>query len=92
MPTYDISQYAILSPTRPIDPTGGTFAFAQQQINQVPKQLKVGSNGIDLDVVEMGERVVFEDENGHEATGQMFLMSGGGKGVGGKSRNKYKSE
>ncbi|OXG71032.1 hypothetical protein C348_06909 [Cryptococcus neoformans Gb118] len=91
LPTYDISQYAILSPTRPIDPTGGTFAFAQQQINQVPKQLKVGSNGIDLDVVEMGERVVFEDENGHEATGQMFLMSGGGKGVGGKSRNKYKT-
>lgn len=92
MPTDDISQYAMLSPTRPIDPTSGTFAFAQQQINQVPKQLKVDSGGIDQDDVEMGERVVLKDQNGQEVTGQVFLMSGGGKGAGGKGRNKYKSE
>lgn len=82
----------MLSPTRPIDPTSGTFAFAQQQINQVPKQLKVDSGGIDQDDVEMGERVVLKDQNGQEVTGQVFLMSGGGKGANGKGRNKYKSE
>lgn len=82
----------MLSPTRPTDPTSGIFAFAQQQICQVPKQLKVDSNRVDLDGLKMGERVVLEDENGQEVAGQVFLMSGGGKGAGGKGRDKYKSE
>ncbi|KIR96488.1 hypothetical protein L804_06323 [Cryptococcus deuterogattii 2001/935-1] len=90
--TDDISEYAMLSPTRPTDPTSGTFAFAQQQISQVPKQLKVDSNGVDLDGLKMGERVVLEDENGQEVAGQVFLMSGGGKGIGGKGKEKYKSD
>lgn len=71
----------MLSPTRPTDPTSGTFAFAQQQINQVPKQLKVDRSGVDLDGLKMGERVVLEDENGQEVAGQVFLMLEAAKGL-----------
>ncbi|ODO09290.1 hypothetical protein I350_02890 [Cryptococcus amylolentus CBS 6273] len=95
-PSFDISHYTMLSPTRPADPTSGTFAHAQAQLasptgNGPAKQLKVTADGVDLEGVEMGERVVVEDENGEEVTGQVFLMSGGGKGAGGKGRDKYKT-
>ncbi|WVQ73847.1 hypothetical protein IAR50_003428 [Cryptococcus sp. DSM 104548] len=94
-PSFDISHYTMLSPTRPADPTSGTFAHAQAQFASTShgpaKQLKMTADGVDLEGVEMGERVVVEDENGEEVTGQVFLMSGGGKGAGGKGRDKYKT-
>ncbi|WVN90462.1 uncharacterized protein L203_105698 [Cryptococcus depauperatus CBS 7841] len=88
----DESCSPMLMSSHSVDPTSGIFAHAQSQSGQPKfKHLKVTSEGLDLNGVEMGERVVVEGENGEEITGHVFLMSGGGKGAGGKGREKYKT-
>ncbi|WVF66858.1 hypothetical protein IAT40_001601 [Kwoniella sp. CBS 6097] len=82
---------ALLSPRQTPDPTSGTFAQAQMRAPASNgKSLRL-RDGEDLDNVMPGERVVVEDENGQEVVGQIFLMSGGGKGAMGKSREKWKT-
>lgn len=79
-------EYEMLSPEAK-DPTEGTFAQAQ---------LRAKTKILDLDELVTkgavpGETVVLSGENGHEVTGTVYLMSGGGKGPAGKSRAKFKS-
>ncbi|WRT65496.1 uncharacterized protein IL334_002439 [Kwoniella shivajii] len=84
------SGYLMLSPTQP-DPTSGTFAQAQMTLSEQPsKTLKISDN-MDLGDVMPGEKVLVKNENCEEVVGQVFLMSGGGKGAMGKSREKWKT-
>ncbi|OCF34640.1 hypothetical protein I316_03682 [Kwoniella heveanensis BCC8398] len=86
-----LSTSTLLSPRQTPDPTSGTFAQAQMRAPAASGKslrLRVGEN---LENVLPGERVVVEDENGEEIVGQVFLMSGGGKGAMGKSREKWKT-
>ena len=74
----------MLSPTKTPDPTIGTFAQAQ-----MAAQVKT----LDVAAMAPGETVTLADEDtGEEVMGTVFLMSGGGKGPGGKSKAKFKSE
>ncbi|WWC99100.1 hypothetical protein V866_005995 [Kwoniella sp. B9012] len=93
--TGALSGFRMLSPDRP-DPTSGTFAQAQMTpstATDFPKKtVKVNEDGgMDLGDVMPGEKVLIEDENGEEVVGQVFFMSGGGKGAMGKSREKWKT-
>ncbi|WVQ94468.1 hypothetical protein IAU59_001547 [Kwoniella sp. CBS 9459] len=82
---------AMLSPRQTPDPTSGTFAQAQMRPPaNTGKTIRL-REGEDLSNVMPGERVVVEDENGQEVVGQIFMMSGGGKGAMGKSREKWKT-
>jgi hypothetical protein len=47
---------------------------------------------VDATEVQPGETVVVEDETGEEVVGEVYIMSGGGKGPAGKSKAKYRSE
>nr|XP_019050179.1 hypothetical protein I302_00603 [Kwoniella bestiolae CBS 10118]OCF29109.1 hypothetical protein I302_00603 [Kwoniella bestiolae CBS 10118] len=90
-----LSGFRMLSPNQP-DPTSGTFAHAQMTLSTASdypkKTLKVNEDGgMDLGDVMPGEKVLIEDENGEEVVGQVFFMSGGGKGAMGKSREKWKT-
>ncbi|WWC87679.1 uncharacterized protein L201_002570 [Kwoniella dendrophila CBS 6074] len=99
-----LSGYKMLSNPSPPDPTSGTFAHAQmtpsiEKTNDdnsfLPKKtLKMnenGKNGMDLGDIMPGEKVLIEDENGDSVLGQIYFMSGGGKGAMGKSREKWKT-
>ena len=70
------------------DPTMGTFA--QAQLSARAKFL--GADDVDLEGVAPGDTVKLGGENGEDVVGTVFLMSGGGKGPGGKNKTKYKSE
>ncbi|OCF78125.1 hypothetical protein I204_00061 [Kwoniella mangroviensis CBS 8886] len=93
--TGALSGFRMLSRNRP-DPTSGTFAQAQMTPSTATdfprKTVKVNEDGgMDLGDVMPGEKVLIEDENGEEVVGQVFFMSGGGKGAMGKSREKWKT-
>ena len=75
----------MLSPTAVPDPTGGIFAQAQMRPRASEDELET------LRDAAPGEVVALPSAKG-EVLGQVFLMSGGGKGPAGKSRAKYKSE
>jgi hypothetical protein len=70
------------------DPTQGTFAAHQHESRKKTLSIK----DVDEKGVAPGERVVVAAENGHEVEGVVFLMSGGGKGAGGRSKAKYRCE
>ncbi|RXK41408.1 hypothetical protein M231_01313 [Tremella mesenterica] len=80
-----IDKYRMLSPlkTPGLDPTGGIFAQAQMtpRDNDSTEMLKDA---------EPGETVIRPSDEG-EVVGQVFLMSGGGKGPVGKSKSKFKT-
>nr|XP_031863128.1 uncharacterized protein CI109_001607 [Kwoniella shandongensis]KAA5530200.1 hypothetical protein CI109_001607 [Kwoniella shandongensis] len=97
-----LSAYQMLSPTTANqlyvdgegtspDPTSGTFAQAQMQFTSATASAPKASLRIGEGDVELGEREVVEDAYGKEVVGTVFLMSGGGKGAGGKGREKYKT-
>nr|XP_019012276.1 uncharacterized protein I206_03122 [Kwoniella pini CBS 10737]OCF51057.1 hypothetical protein I206_03122 [Kwoniella pini CBS 10737] len=94
--TSNLSEFRMLSPTAP-DPTSGTFANAQitpstAESEPPSKSITVKKDGqIDLGDVMPGEKVLVADEDGEEVMGQVFFMSGGGKGAMGKSREKWKT-
>lgn len=70
------------------DPTHGTFARAQDATPLAELQLDTDA----LATIQSGDPVSLQDAEGKEITGHVFKLSGGGKGAGGKSRTKYKSE
>lgn len=70
------------------DPTHGTFARAQAATPLTELQLDTDA----LATIQSGDPVALRDVDGKEITGHVFKLSGGGKGAGGKSRTKYKSE
>ena len=70
------------------DPTRGTFARAQDATPLTELQLDADA----LATIQSGDPVSLRDAEGKEITGHVFKLSGGGKGAGGKSRTKYKSE
>lgn len=70
------------------DPTRGTFARAQDATPLTELQLDADA----LATIQSGDPVSLQDAEGREITGHVFKLSGGGKGAGGKSRTKYKSE
>nr|XP_018264511.1 uncharacterized protein I303_02680 [Kwoniella dejecticola CBS 10117]OBR86669.1 hypothetical protein I303_02680 [Kwoniella dejecticola CBS 10117] len=96
--TASLSGVRMLSPTAP-DPTSGTFAHAQMTPSTATgtgerpaKSITVKADGqLELGDVMPGERVLVQDEDGEEVVGQVFFMSGGGKGAVGKSKEKWKT-
>ncbi len=87
----DLSSYQMLSPTLPSpapQQTLGTFAQAQMKA-LTPK---VSLQDLEIADVIPGETIVVEGESGEEVIGQVYIMSGGGKGPAGKSKAKYRSE
>lgn len=47
---------------------------------------------VDEKAIMPGEKVIVAGEHGEELEGMVFLMSGGGKGPGGRGKSKFKSE
>lgn len=81
----------MLSPTVPTpgpDPSIGVFANAQQSAATHALTLQ----NLDLQDVVPGETVVLADQTGEDVVGQIYIMSGGGKGPAGKSKTKYRSQ
>lgn len=70
------------------DPTRGTFARAQATTPMTELRL----DGDALATIQSGDPITLKDAHGKEISGHVFKLSGGGKGAGGKSRTKYKSE
>ena len=85
--SVDTSRYQMLSPTNMPDPTVGTFAQAQM----TAQAEFYGLADIDPAVVP-GNPVIITDDKGEGVVGTVFLMSGGGKGLAGKSAAKFKSK
>jgi hypothetical protein len=78
------SLYSMLSPNAVLTPTAGTFALAQASA-----PIK---NGNDQASINVGETVVVHDEKGDEVVGEVYVMSGGGAGLAGRTNKKFKSK
>ncbi|KAK4687893.1 agmatinase, partial [Tremellales sp. Uapishka_1] len=79
-----VAAYQMQSPGTP-----GLGTFAQQQKGHTRT---LSLRNLDIKDVVAGERVVVEDGAGEEFVGEIYMMSGGGKGPGGKSKAKWKTE